>query len=60
MDRYVYTVHKLVKTGDQNRQGNINKYTRQRVGWEKDTGKVILRTLNYLPYNDMKLEHFQY
>jgi len=24
MDRYVHTVHKQVKTGDQNRQGNIN------------------------------------
>jgi len=59
MDRYVHTVHKQAKTGDQNRQGNINKHTRQNAGRE-DTGTVILITLNYLPNDGVKSEHFQY
>ena len=45
---------------DQNRQGIIYRHTRQRVRGGEDTGKVNLRTLNYLPNDDVKPEHSQY
>ena len=49
-----------MKKSDQNRQGIIYRHTRQRVRGGEDTGKVILRTLNYLPNDDVKSEYSQY
>ena len=49
-----------MKKSDQNRQGIIYRHTRQRVRGGEDTGKVILRTLNYLPNDDVKSELSQY
>ncbi len=45
---------------DQNRHGIIYRHTSQRVRGGEDTGKVILRTLNYPPNDDVKSEHSQY
>ena len=60
LNRYVCTVHKQVKKVTKIGKVLFTDTQGKRVRGGEDTGKVILRTLNYLPNDDVKSELSQY